>query len=213
MRIELYYAPVACSLVPYVTLTEAGADFDVHTINLKEKGQKTAEYMRINPKHKVPLLVIDGKPLSENVAIQLWIARNFPEARLIPTDPWLELQATSMLAWFASGIHPHLSRVNSPRKFCDVDGSENSLMEIAQETLFEQFGIAETMLTGKEFFFDHFTAADAYFFWCFRRAQLLEMDVSKFTDCMRHFNAMLERPSVQKVLTFEAEVKNRFAAA
>ena len=27
MDIVLYYAPVACSLVPYVTLTEAGADF------------------------------------------------------------------------------------------------------------------------------------------------------------------------------------------
>ena len=30
MRLILYYAPNACSLVPYVTLTEAGAPFEVH---------------------------------------------------------------------------------------------------------------------------------------------------------------------------------------
>lgn len=213
MKIELYYAPVACPLVPYVTLTEAGADFDVHIINLRKQAQKSPEYMRINPKHKVPLLIIDGKPLSENIAIQLWIARNFPNAHLVPTDPWLELQATSMLSWFASGIHPHLSRANTPRKFCDTDGSEGSVMRLAHDALIEQFGIAETMLTGKEFFFDHFTTADAYFFWCFRRAQMLEVDVAKFTACTNHFETMKLRPSVQKVLAFEAEVQSRLAAA
>src|SRR5271167_635902 len=33
MEILLYYAPIACSLVPYVTLTEANASFEVRTIN------------------------------------------------------------------------------------------------------------------------------------------------------------------------------------
>ena len=28
MEIVLYYAPIACSLVPYITLTEADADFE-----------------------------------------------------------------------------------------------------------------------------------------------------------------------------------------
>ena len=39
MEITLYYAPIACSLVPYVTLTEANANFSVQTINL-QKGQQ-----------------------------------------------------------------------------------------------------------------------------------------------------------------------------
>lgn len=69
MKLTLYYAPVACSLVPYVTLTEAGADFDVQTVNLRTGGQKTPEYSQINPSQKVPVLLIDGKPLTENVAI------------------------------------------------------------------------------------------------------------------------------------------------
>ena len=78
MDIVLYYAPVACSLVPYVTLTEAKAKFTVHPMNLRKGQQNSDDYLRLNPKHKVPLLVIDGKPLTENVAIQQWIARSFP---------------------------------------------------------------------------------------------------------------------------------------
>ena len=69
MEILLYYAPIACSLAPYITLTEANAEFEVVTLNLRKNQHKSAEYLKLNPKHKVPLLVVDGKPLSENVAI------------------------------------------------------------------------------------------------------------------------------------------------
>ena len=105
MQLILYYAPNACSLVPYVTLTEAGAPFEVHPLNFRKSQHMTAEYLRLNPKHKVPVLVIDGTPLTENVAIQIWIARHFPAAKLLPADPMQELHAISLMAWCASGIH------------------------------------------------------------------------------------------------------------
>ena len=84
MEIVLYYAPITCALAPYITLTEAGAEFEVRPLNFR-KGQHTSpEYLKINPKHKVPLLIVDGKVLSESVAIQTWIARTFPRAKLLP---------------------------------------------------------------------------------------------------------------------------------
>ncbi|MDA1076504.1 MAG: glutathione S-transferase N-terminal domain-containing protein [Proteobacteria bacterium] len=78
MKIELYYAPIACSLVPYVTLSEAGADFDVRVVNFMKREHIGPEYLKLNPKHKVPVLVVDGEVLTENVAIVQWIARAFP---------------------------------------------------------------------------------------------------------------------------------------
>ena len=34
MEIVLYYAPITCALAPYITLTEAGAEFEVaHSIS------------------------------------------------------------------------------------------------------------------------------------------------------------------------------------
>ena len=43
VKLTLFYAPNACSLVPYVTLTEAGADFDVREVNTGAQEQKTTK--------------------------------------------------------------------------------------------------------------------------------------------------------------------------
>ena len=87
MDIVLYYAPITCAMAPYITLTEANAKFEVKSLNLRKGQQNSPEYLKLNPKHKVPLLVIDGQILSESTAIQVWIARNFPQAKLLPADP------------------------------------------------------------------------------------------------------------------------------
>jgi len=213
MQLILYYAPNACSLVPYVTLTEAGASFEVRPLNFRKSQHITPEYLRLNPKHKVPVLVIDGTPLTENVAIQIWIARNFTAAKLLPTDPMQELQAISLLAWCASGIHPFLSRINSPVRVCDLSGAEESVRRLAVQQLFENYKIADDMLANREWFFEHFTAVDAHFFWCFRRGTQFNLDLSQFKNCLGHFERMTRRPSVQKLLAYEEEVQTAFARA
>lgn len=216
MKLTLYYAPNACSLVPYVTLTEAGADFDVEPVNLGKGQQNSPEYLRLNPKHKVPVLVIDAEPLTENVAIQIWIARNFPKAKLLPSDPMQEIHAISLMAWCASGIHPALTPNFNPTRYCDLPGSEESVKRCAQKLLDENFRVADGLLAGREWFFDHFTAVDAHFFWCFRRAtqfNLANLDVWAFKNCSAHFERMKQRASVRKLLAFESQVQGQFANA
>ncbi|OGA46122.1 MAG: hypothetical protein A3F74_20310 [Betaproteobacteria bacterium RIFCSPLOWO2_12_FULL_62_58] len=213
MKLTLYYAPMTCALVPYVTLTEAGADFDVRNVNTRSGQNRSPEFLALNPKHKVPVLVIDGAPLTENVAIQIWIARRFPKARLLPAEPAAEIKAISLMAWCASGIHPHLTPNARPQSYCDLPGSEESVKRVANKMLFEDFEIADGLLAGREWFCDHFTAVDAYFFWCFRRAMSFKLDVSAFRNCVAHFERMKLRPSVHKVLAYEKQVQDAFAKA
>ena len=80
--------PNTCALAPYLTLTEANASFEVRPLNFRKSEQSSPAYLRLNPKHKVPLLVVDGEPLTESPAIQIWIARNFPqcEAAAVRSD-------------------------------------------------------------------------------------------------------------------------------
>src|SRR5258708_17377333 len=84
MKITLYYGPNTCALAPYVTLTEAGADFEVRPLDFRKRQNFSPEYLKINPKHKVPSLVVDGKILHENVAIHQWVHRTFPTRRSCP---------------------------------------------------------------------------------------------------------------------------------
>jgi glutathione S-transferase len=213
MKLVLYYAPGACAMIPYINLTEAGADFEVRTVNIGKSENRTPEYNKLNPMQKVPVLMIDGEPLTENVAIQIFIARTFPHARLLPEKSFEEIKAISLMAWCASGIHPHLSRVGRPDKFCDMPGSADSVRNLAAEQLHLVFKIADDRLKGRELFFDAYTVCDAYFFWCFRRATQFKLPLSDFENCNAHFTRMQQRPSVQKLLAFEADVLKSFANA
>jgi glutathione S-transferase len=213
MKLTLYFAPMTCALVPFVTLTEAGADFDVQPVNTRNGGNRTPEFLRLNPKHKVPVLVIDGEPLTENVALQIWINRQFPKAKLLPADPKEEIRAISLMAFCASGIHPHLTPNARPQNYCDLPGSEESVKRVANKMLFEDFDLIESWLAGREWFFSHFTACDAYFFWCFKRAVSFKLDLAAFANCHAHFERMKQRPSVQKVMAYEKKLQEEFARA
>ena len=213
MTLALYYAPNTCALAPYITLTEAGAEFEVHPINFRKQQNRSEKYIKLNPKHKVPLLIVDGKNLTESPAIQIWIARKFPEANLLPSDPWQELQAISLLSWCSSGIHPFISRLNSTPKVCDMLDAEESVRRLAHGYLTDVFGQANTILEDREFFFDHFTAPDAHFFWCCRRAQQLGYELSEHTNCKAHFERMSGRASTQKLFAYEKEVLESLANA
>ena len=169
--------------------------------------------MQLNPKHKVPLLVVDGQTLTENVAIQLWIARRFPGRQAAAVGfRGTSVKAISIMSWCASGVHPYLSRINSPAKVCDVEATEESVSRIAAEFLAEAYGIAEGMLEGREYFFDHFTAPDAHFFWCVRRSTQFDIDLEPYPNTRAHFARMQTRPSVRKLLAFEKETQASFAA-
>ena len=213
MKLTLYYAPLTCALVPFVTLTEADAEFDVANVNSRTGQLRTPEFLRLNPKHKVPVLMIDGDALTENIAIQLWIARQYRAAQLLPGAPDAEFKAISLMAWCASSIHPHLTPNARPENYCDLPGSEESVKRVGNQLLFEDFAVAEGLLAGREWFFDHFTAVDAYFFWCFRRAKQFELELAKFIHCNTHFDRVQARPSVQKALAYEEKVQAEFASA
>ena len=200
MDITLYHSPGACSMATYISLLEAGANFDVKIISLKMKEQSNPDYAALNPKKKVPYLVVDGKGLSENIAMQSWIAETFADARLLPADSWDHKQALSYMGWFGAGIHPHLTRHFKPEKFCAKVDSHSDMKAMAKAMYMEQLAIAEAELTNKTWFFDHFTACDSYFFWIYERALEEGFDLSGFEHCTAHDKRMHSRESVKKVL-------------
>ena len=112
---------------------EKGVALPMRHVSIVDREQRSPEYLAINPKSKVPVLVIDGEPLTENVAIQVWIARNFPAAKLLPTDPMKEIKAISLMAWCASGIHPALTPNANPKRYCDLPGTEENVKACAKK--------------------------------------------------------------------------------
>ena len=200
LSITLYHAPGACSTAAYVSLLEAGAEFDVVMISLAKKEQNSDSYKALNPKQKVPYLIVDGKGLSENTAIQTWIASAYPDANLLPQDRFEQARAISYMNWFSSGMHPHITRHFRTAKFCDIKSAHEDIKAKAKAMFFEQMALVEQELDGRSWFFDHNTACDSYFFWVYDRALREDFDLSEFSSCTAHYEAMQKRPNVQKAL-------------
>ena len=95
--LTLYFSPGACSLASHIGLEETGAPYEAKPILLAKQQQKTEAYLKINPRGKVPSLSVDGKVLVENTAILTYLARRFPEKKLMPADPAEEARSIATM--------------------------------------------------------------------------------------------------------------------
>jgi len=192
---KLHFSNGSCSLASHITLEEAGARFDTHRINLREGEHRKPEYLKINPKGKVPALELDdGTVLTENPAIISYVADTHPQAGLLPAPGEVRrAKAQEWLAWCASAIHPSfgplfgaLSRGTQPD-------------DVAKATTQGHLDLFDKGLAGKRFVLgDSFSAADGYtlVFTCWVKLFGLRLD----ENTRRSARALLERPGVQRAV-------------
>ncbi len=84
--LTLYYAPGACSMASHIALEETGTPYETKVVGLAQGEQTKPEYLNgVNPRGKVPALKTDDGILTENVAILTYLARTFPDAKLLPS--------------------------------------------------------------------------------------------------------------------------------
>ena len=119
MSLKLYFSPGACSFVPHVLLQLSGAAFEPTMVKLHKGEQYGEEYKAINPRGQVPVLVDDGKVITQIVAIILYLDQKFPEAQFLPTEPVARAKAIEVLAWMNNTVHPTFTHIFMPQKFSD----------------------------------------------------------------------------------------------
>ena len=135
MNLDLYFAPGACSFVPHVSLevikAASGQAFEPKLVKLHKGEHKTPAYLAMNANGQVPVLVADGKPLTQIVAIIDFLDRSFPKAGLLPAEPGTRAQALSQLAWMNNTVHPTFTRVFRAAEFADSEAARAEVKKIA----------------------------------------------------------------------------------
>ncbi|HEX9169219.1 MAG TPA: glutathione S-transferase N-terminal domain-containing protein, partial [Roseiarcus sp.] len=104
--LTLFYATNTCALASHIALEESGAAFDTRWIDFGGAEQTKPEYLKINPKGRVPALSTDHGVLTETPAILAYIAQTHPKAKLAPLDDpfaFAELQAFN--AYLCATLH------------------------------------------------------------------------------------------------------------
>lgn len=206
--LTLYLSQGACSMAPHIALLEADAEFTPVHISLSKGKQFSPEYRKINPRSLVPALKIGDEVLVENLAILVWIARNYPDARLLPArTPAEEIQMLSYLSWCTGTLHTAFNPLFHPEKLVSGEAAVESLKEHAREQVHGHFTEIEQRLSGREWAFGEFSVIDVFLFVCFHwAAESLKLDVSAFPNYQAHYARMRERPSVTQVLASEYEL-------
>jgi glutathione S-transferase len=199
---QLYWYPGTCARVPYVALMEIG---EAHEIIVVDRFARADErYLRVNPKGKVPALVVGDRTITENPAIETYLARRHPEAELLPTgDEATEIAALETMSWFASGVHPWITRLRFPGQTTSLVEAHDSIRATAKAQLEVSFAILERRLEGREWLFGGWSIVDAYLLWLWFRATGSGMDGGQFPLCAAHALRCESRPSVAAVLDHE----------
>ena len=104
--LKLYYAPGTCALATHIALEEAGAKYEAVRLNFKTEDQKKPDYLKINPKARVPSLVTDRGIITETPALLIYVAQTFPAAKLAPLDdPYALAKVQAFNSYLCSTVH------------------------------------------------------------------------------------------------------------
>ena len=202
---KLYYTPHTCALASHIALETAGADYEARRVDFSKSEQRSGEYLRVNPKGRVPSLVTDQGVLTETPAILAFIAQSFPDARLAPVnEPFAFAQVQSFNSYLCSTVHvAHAHRVRGYRWADDPIAIEAMKKKVPQSVgeCFEL--IQREMLQGPWVMGATYTICDMYLFTL---AQWLErdgVDLSRLPKVVDHRRRMSQDPVVARTIAAE----------
>ncbi len=197
---KLYYMKGACSLASFISLKEAGCDFDAAEVDHKTRRTRDGEDLNaVNSKGYVPVLRLDdGEFLTENVAVLLYIGDLNPSAGLAPREGTLDrYRLVETLAYINSELHKNFGPLFNPANSQDVKNMARSNLTKRLDWLEKSIG-EKTFLVG-----DRFTVADAYLFVVLSWADRVDIDLKRWPALKRHNERVRARPQVIAALKAE----------
>jgi glutathione S-transferase len=201
MALTFFGAKGSCSLATHIALEEAGADYVFRKIDTAAGEQKTADYLKINPKARVPALFTDHGVLTENVALLLYVAQTYPGALLAPADAFGLAKMNAFNAWLASTVHVnHAHKMRGYRWSDDAAVVENLKIKVPQTMTDCAVLVENEYLTGPWVMGAQFTVADGYLYTIENWFEGDGVDMARFPRIVAHRAAMNGRAAVKRVL-------------
>ena len=199
--LKLYYAPGTCALASHIALEEVGATYTTERLDQ----QNSPEYLKINPKGRVPAMVTDRGVLTETPAMLAFIAQSFPKAKLAPLDdPFAFAQVQSINSYLCSTVHvAHAHKMRGAR-WATEETSFADMKRKVSETVGASFALIERdMLRGPWVMGEQYTICDPYLFTIAGWLEGDGVDLAGLPKVAEHRKRMSERSAVKKVLAEE----------
>jgi glutathione S-transferase len=201
--ITLYYSPGACSMAPHVLLRQLSLP---HTLVRIESGQMhEPSFLAVNPRAQVPVVrTPSGELLTETIAILEWIARQVPEAGLVPEDPLERARAIEVMSWLATRAHGQFGRWFRPDRDALRPEDEARVKELAGEAYKSSLRHAMSMLPdGPHAMGERPSIVDAYLVVYFVWARYMQLDLATLPRLAAWGATHAGQPAVREMLKAE----------
>lgn len=199
-NMELFFAPLACSMATRIALYEAGADdARFHPVDLKAKRlEDGTSFLAINPLGQVPALRLpSGDVLTENPAVLQCVADAYPGAGLAPNDGTGRHQVQRWLSFIGSELH---KAVFTP--LLDA-ASPDGAKEYARKKADAPFFYLAQHLDRREYLLDRFSVADAYLATVLNWTAVTDLRLAGWPAVQAYHHRVLTRPAAARAFAEE----------
>jgi glutathione S-transferase len=209
MTMKLYFAPGACSFVPHALLEAAGAPYEPTHVKLHKGEHQTPEYLGLNPRGQVPVLMDGDAVITQILAIVSYLDARFPEQSFLPREPLARAKAMETLAWMNNTVHPTFTHVFMPHKFTDDAQAQSAIKahaaQLYRPMLAEIEALAQAAAQRGDAFLggSGFGPIDAYALTLLRWGGFAGIDPQGFPTLWAHVQKVAQHPPVARVIERE----------
>jgi glutathione S-transferase len=203
--LALYYYPGNASLLPHMMLREIGVPFEMRLVDRGNNAQKSAEYLRLNPNGRIPVLVDGDLVQFETAAIALYLTDKFPAAGLAPPAgtteraafyKWMIHLTNTPQAEYRAWFYPH--------EHVSEEAAAPAVKQAAEQRLYRMFDVISEQLGEKAWLLgDRFSAADLFLFMLIRWGRGMPRPPRTLPNLNALAERVIARPAVQEALKAE----------
>jgi GSH-dependent disulfide-bond oxidoreductase len=209
---DLHYWPTPNGKKVTILLEELGAEYRVVPCNIGRGDQFTAEFLAINPNHRMPVLVDNapadgGAPLSifESGAIMLYVAEK--AGKFFPQDLRGKAEVTEWVTWQMANQGPKSGECGHFRRLGDTKGDQSYAVRRFTDEVNRIFGVLNNRLYNHRYLAgDAYSIADMISYPWAVNWQGQGQDIEDFPYFKRWLNELAARPAVQRGMAVGADL-------
>ena len=205
--ITFFHSPNTRSGGVRLLLEELHAPYALRAVNMKAGEQRKPAYLAVNPMGKVPAIRHRGELITEQVAIFIYLADLFPQAKLAPAlDDRLRGPYLRWLVYYGSCFEPAVVDRAMKREAGTQAMSPYGDYDIMLKTVTDQLAKAPYLLG------EHITAADVLWGTALTWTTMFKL-VPELPVIKDYIARLTARPSVAKVKALDAALAAEHEAA
>jgi len=186
-----------------IALEELGLPYEVRKVNITRNEQFDPAFLALNPNNKIPVIVDEDGPggapitLFESGAILIYLAEK--TGRLLPTEPRTRYEALQWLMLQMGSIGPMLGQAHHFLRFAP-EVIPYAIDRYSKEAI-RLYGVLNGHLRTRDWLAgDAYSIADIATFPWIARHEWQGIDLARYPEVKRWFDAIAARPAVRRGL-------------